>query len=71
MKKRELEKRIKTAKRELERAEADLAEALRSLQKTPRAEKTTISAFLQAAFAKVKAGRSAILELETLLRTDA
>ncbi|HEY8040144.1 MAG TPA: hypothetical protein VIF15_10140 [Polyangiaceae bacterium] len=64
--------KVEDAAREILAAEDQLEKALREIRIAPRAEKTTISALLEAAFLKLKAARTRVLELEKLLegRTD-
>jgi hypothetical protein len=57
---------IKTAKGEVDEAEADLTKLLGAMQVNPRAEKATISETVAAAFTKLRAARHALVTLEKL-----
>jgi hypothetical protein len=59
--------KIESAKLDMLAAEDELAAALRDLEVLPRAEKTTISAALEDAFAKVRAARTNLSDLEKLV----
>jgi hypothetical protein len=65
MKQQALE-RLAQAKRDILDAEANLEKVLREIQIAPRAEKTTVSQVVQDAFAKVRAVRTALTDLEKL-----
>lgn len=58
------------AKRAVADAEADLERLLRELRVTVRAEKTTISAALEAAFAKLRSARTELDALESAFEED-
>ena len=62
--------KIESAKRDIEAAETDLEKALRDMRVMPRAEKTTISKVLEDAFAKVRATRTLLTDLEELVTAD-
>lgn len=55
------------AKTQLAEAETELESVLRTLTQSPRAEKTTITAVVERAFAKLKAARAALGELEQMI----
>jgi hypothetical protein len=59
--------KIDSAKHDIEAAETDLEKALRDMQVMPRAEKTTISKALEDAFAKVRATRALLTDLQELV----
>ena len=58
---------IEAARSDLADAETELEKAMRAIRVAPRAEKTTISELLEAAFTKLKAARAKLGELETIL----
>ena len=58
---------IEVARTELAEAEVELEKAMRAIRVAPRAEKTTISELLEAAFLKLRAARAALEQLETML----
>ena len=62
--------KIASAKHDIEAAELDLEKALRDMQVMPRAEKTTISKVLEDAFAKVRATRALLSDLQELVSAD-
>jgi hypothetical protein len=62
--------KIEAARHDIEAAETDLETALRDMRVMPRAEKTTISKVLEDAFAKVKATRNLLTDLEELVSGD-
>jgi hypothetical protein len=62
--------KIESARHDIEAAETDLESALRDMRVMPRAEKTTISKVLEDAFAKVKATRTLLTDLEELVSGD-
>jgi hypothetical protein len=61
---------LDAAKREIGDAEADLGTVLRGLEGAVRAEKTTISAALEDAFAKLGAARERLVALEHVVETE-
>jgi hypothetical protein len=61
---------IESAKRDISAAEGELEQAIRDLQVVPRAEKTTISKVLEDAVARVRAARTKLSKLETLVVTE-
>lgn len=62
--------RVTTAKNEMMAAEGELEKALGEIRVAPRAEKTTISAIVEAAFDNLKSARAKLVELEQLLRKE-
>ena len=60
---------IRVAKTCVADAESDLARLLKEIEVAPRAEKTTISEALHAAFQKLHDAREHLGKLETLIRT--
>ncbi len=62
--------KIESAERDMLAAEEELATALRDLEVLPRAEKTTITAVLEEAFAKVRAARTNLSDLEKLVADE-
>jgi outer membrane PBP1 activator LpoA protein len=66
VKKKLLLEKVVTAKGEIREAERHLEKVIRDLKGGSRAEKRTISAALEEAFAKLKAARSCLVELEKL-----
>ncbi len=70
MKKELLLNKIESAKREISAAEGELEHVLRDMRVMPRAEKTTISKVLEEAFAKLKAARGDLSDLEELVSGD-
>ena len=67
MKTKRVMEEIKAAKGGVTDAEHDLTRLLRQVQTAPRAEKTTISDALHAAFEKLREAREHLGTLETLL----
>jgi len=59
---------IRVAKNGVAGAENDLARLLKEIDVAPRAEKTTISEALHAAFQKLRDAREHLATLETLIR---
>jgi len=57
---------IKSARNEVDEAEADLTKLLGEIQVTARAEKATVSETVAAAFTKLRAARHALVLLEKL-----
>ena len=70
MNKRKLLEKITAAKTELMEAEADLDRCMREIRIAPRAEKTTITAMVEAAFSKLRSARADLVELEALANED-
>jgi hypothetical protein len=68
--KQEALERLAEAKRDINDAEANLAKVLREIDVAPRAEKVTVSQVVQDAFAKVRAVRAALNDLEELTKDD-
>ncbi|MDP9152137.1 MAG: hypothetical protein M3O36_19605 [Myxococcota bacterium] len=62
--------RVTTAKNDMMAAEGELEKALGEIRVAPRAEKTTISAIVEAAFENLKSARAKLVELEELLRKE-
>jgi hypothetical protein len=58
---------IEAARTDLAEAEIELEKAMRAIRVAPRAEKTTISELLEAAFLKLKAARATLGELEKMV----
>ena len=65
-----LASKLDAAKRDVTEAEADIEKLIAELRATVRADKTTISAGLAAAFNKLRAARFHLEALETLLASD-
>ena len=59
--------RVATAKQDVTDAESRLLKLLREVQSAPRADKTMVSSAVEEAFAKLKAVKAGLLELESLL----
>jgi len=59
--------KIDDAKRDVARAEAELERLMANIEEAPRAEKTTVSEGLQQAFALLRAARTDLAVLESLL----
>jgi hypothetical protein len=59
--------KLEAAKQDIAQAEEDLKRALREVQVAPRAEKLAISKVLDDAFVKLKAARTQLNDIETLL----
>ncbi|KYF51415.1 hypothetical protein BE08_32235 [Sorangium cellulosum] len=70
MQKKTLLEKVTAAKQEIADAESNLERALREIQVAPRADKTTVSEVVQAAFTKLRAARTNLTELEGLVMTD-
>jgi hypothetical protein len=70
MDKAQLLEKINASKREMGEAETDLEKVLRELRTAPRAEKTTISKVVEDAFAKLRAARKNLIDLERLISED-
>ncbi len=62
--------RVTSAKNEMIAAESELEKALGEIRVAPRAEKTTISAIVEAAFENVKSARAKLVQLEQLLKDE-
>jgi hypothetical protein len=62
--------RIESATREMALAEGELGRVLKEMRIGPRAEKTTVTAVVEAALEKLKAARTTVAELERLLSSD-
>jgi hypothetical protein len=63
--------KIAVAKKDMLGAEEDLEKVLREMQVVPRAEKTSISKVVEDAFAKLRAARANLVDLETSLKAEA
>ncbi len=61
---------VSSAKDAVANAEQDLAKLLRELQSSARAEKTTISKALEAAFEKLRSARQHLVALEKITSAD-
>jgi hypothetical protein len=61
--------KVQAAKHEMTEAEADIERLLRELRATARAEKSTISEVLEAAFNKLRSARGNVEALEELIAT--
>jgi hypothetical protein len=59
--------RIEKATREMAHAETELGRVLKEMRIGARAEKTTVTAVVEAALEKLKAARLTVAELEKLL----
>ena len=62
--------KVKTAATEVSDAASDLDKLLAELRSAPRAEKTTISKVVEAAFARLKAARIALSDVEKILEDE-
>ena len=62
--------KIEAAKHEMTEAEADIEKLLGQLRAQARAEKTTISQGLEAAFKKLRRARGIVEGLEEILATE-
>ncbi len=62
--------KIESAKQEMSDAEGDLEKVLREISIAPRAQKTTISAVVETAFAKLRAARATLGDLEEIVVKD-
>jgi hypothetical protein len=65
-----LRARIDTAIREMAHAETELGRVLKEMRIGPRAEKTTVTAVVEAALENLKTARVTVAELEKLLASD-
>lgn len=70
IKKKLLLSKIESAKTGLSDAEGDLEKVLREIRIAPRAQKTTISAVVEDAFAKLRAARATLGDLEEIVVKD-
>ncbi|MGK3991665.1 hypothetical protein [Sorangium sp. So ce1024] len=70
MQKKTLLEKVTAAKQEIADAESNLERALGEIQVAPRADKTTVSEVVQEAFAKLRAARTNLIELEGLVMAD-
>jgi hypothetical protein len=62
--------KVEAAKREMTEAEADIEKLLRELRANARAEKTTISEVLEAAFNRVLSARGSVDALKGIIDTE-
>ena len=62
--------KVKTATTEVSDAAEDLAKLLAELMAAPRAQKTTVSKVVEAAFSRLKTARLALLDIEKILKED-
>ena len=62
--------KVEAAKREMTEAEADIEKLLRDLRANARAEKTTISEVLEAAFNRVRSARGSVEALKGLIDAE-
>jgi hypothetical protein len=62
--------RIHVATSEMAHAESELERVLKEMHVGPRAEKTTVTAVVEAALERLKAARVAVATLEELLGPD-
>ena len=62
--------KVHVAATEVSESVNDLDKLLADLKAAPRAEKTTISKIVEAAFLRLKDARIALLEVETLLKKE-
>jgi prefoldin subunit 5 len=70
MEKRNLLEKLDAAKRDISEAESHLEKVLQAIQGAPRADKTTMSNVVKDAFAKLKAARGNLVDLEGLVEND-
>jgi hypothetical protein len=70
MEKNDLLEKVEAARRDITDAESHLSKVLQEIQGAPRANKTTISAVVKDAFAKLEAVRTALVDLEGLVEND-
>lgn len=61
---------IESAKRDVTEAETDLETVLAQIIEAPRAEKITVSAVVDSAFAKLRAAREILADAERLVTSD-
>jgi hypothetical protein len=69
--KQELLIKVQTAVIEVADAASALVLLLAELKSTPRAEKTTVSKVVEAAFLRLKNARAALSDVEKILKDDA
>jgi hypothetical protein len=62
--------KIQTASTEVSDAASDLDKLLSELDAAPRAEKTTVSKVVAAAFSRLKGARVALSEVEKILKDE-
>jgi hypothetical protein len=62
--------KVHTAATEVSESVDDLDKLLAELKSAPRAEKTTISKIVEAAFLRLKNARVALTDVETLLKKE-
>ena len=62
--------KVATAKRDIADAESNLEKVLLEIQRAQRADKTTISKVVEDAFAKLRAVRANLVDLEGLVGND-
>jgi len=70
MKKKERQvvlEKVRIASKEVADAASDLSKLLSELKSAPRAQKTTVSKVVDAAFARLKAARVALSDIEKIL----
>jgi hypothetical protein len=70
MEKTVLLEKVAAAKLDIADAESNLEKVLMAIQSAPRADKTTISKVAEDAFAKLRAVRANLIELERLVVSD-
>jgi hypothetical protein len=70
MNKNAVMEKLAAAKSELALAEDDLEKAIREIRVAPRAEKTAIGGVLEDAFARLRAARAALVDIEGLLASQ-
>lgn len=62
--------KVHTAATEVTDAADDLAKLLAEVKAAPRAQKTTISKVVEEAFARLKTARTALVEVEKILKKE-
>lgn len=62
--------KVQTALTEVSDAAANLDKLLDELKTAPRAEKTTISKVVEAAFSRLKHARAALADVQSILETE-
>jgi len=60
--------KVQTAATEVSDAASDLKHLLSELESAPRAQKTTVSKVVEAAFARLKSARVALSDVEKILK---
>jgi hypothetical protein len=65
-----LRAKIGAARSQVGAAEVELGRLIEQLARTPRADKTTVTPALEAAFASLRKATAELIELEGLLRVD-